>query len=390
MTSIGPPRPTALDNIPLAVPEMAGNEREYLMQCLEDNMVSSVGPFVDRFERAFADWVGAGHAVACSTGTAAIHVALQLTGAKAGATVAVSDMTFIASVNAIAYTGARPVVVDSEWRTWNLDSELLHAEIVRRAARGKPLPDVIEAVHVLGHPADLEPLLDLRRRYGIPLVEDAAEALGATYASGPFAGRHVGTIGDLGCFSFNGNKIITCGGGGMIVTDDAELARRAKHLTTTAKQPGLGYVHDEVAYNYRLTNIAAALGLAQLEQLGGFLERKREIVRRYDEGLAELPTTAPPRASWASPSFWLYSILIDGHVGISRHELLNHFANHGVHARPLWPPVHQQPPYRGVERIGGDVANALYTRGISLPSSVGLTVTDQSRVLSALRSGLES
>jgi len=373
-----------MTEIPLAVPFLGGAESRYVQQCLDENLVSSVGPFVERFERAFAAAVGARHAVACASGTAALHVALRLAGARPGTEVAVPAFTFIASANAATYTGADVWLVDSERATWNLDAQRLHAEVTARAAAGRPLPAVIEAVHVLGHPADLEPLLDLRERFGIPLVEDAAEALGASYRTGPLAGRQVGTIGDLGCFSFNGNKIITTGGGGMIVTDDEELARRARHLTTQAKVPGTGYVHDDVGYNYRLTNVAAALGLAQLEQLPAFLVAKRRLAATYTRELDGLPLTPPPHASWAHPSFWLSSLLTEDGPG----ALLDVLARQGIGARALWPPLHLQAPYRHAARVGGAVAEDLYRRGLSLPSSVGLADRDQDRIVAALRAAL--
>jgi dTDP-4-amino-4,6-dideoxygalactose transaminase len=369
--------------IPLAVPSLDGNAAGYVQQCLEDNLVSSVGPFVERFEREFAAAVGARHAVACASGTAALHVALRLAGAGPGTLVAVPAFTFIASANAVAYTGAQPWLVDSERATWNLDAERLHDEVCRRAAAGRPLPAAIEAVHVLGHPAQLEPLLDLRARFGIPLVEDAAEALGASYTAGALAGRQVGAVGDLGCFSFNGNKTITTGGGGMIVTDDADLARRARHLTTQAKLPGPAYVHDEVGYNYRLTNLAAALGVAQLERLPVFLAAKRAVAGRYRRACEGLPVTFAPHAPWAEPSSWLSCLLLD-----DPEPVVGALAANGVQARRLWPPLWDQAPYRDAPRLGGGVADELSRRGLSLPSSVGLTEHDQARVVAALRAAL--
>ena len=377
-----------MTSIPLAVPQLTGNESRYVQECLDSGFVSSVGPFVERFEREFAAAVGARHAVACASGTAALHVALQLSGAAPGRVVAVSDFTFIASANAIRYTGAEPLLVDSEPATWNLDTARLHDEVVRRARRGLPLPAVIEVVHVLGHPADVEPLLDLRARFGIRLVEDAAEALGATYRAGPLAGRWVGTVGDVGCFSFNGNKIITTGGGGMIVTDDADTAARARHLTTQAKTPGVGYVHDEVGYNYRLTNVAAALGVAQLEQLPAFIAAKRRIAARYRQALEGVVASAVPAAPWAAPSHWLASVLLrDDAPPLT--AVLQRLAAEGVQARPLWPPLHQQAPYRDAARLGGAVGDDLYARGLSLPSSVGLTDDEQDHVVAALVAALE-
>jgi dTDP-4-amino-4,6-dideoxygalactose transaminase len=372
--------------IPLLEPHLGGNEAYYLAECVRTNQVSSVGPFVERFEREFAAAVGARHAIACASGTAALHVALQLAGAGPGRTVAVSTFTFVASVNAVRYTGADPLLVDSEPGTWNLDAQLLHDEVVRRARLGRPIPDVVEVVHVLGHPADLEPVLALRDRFGIRVVEDAAESLGASYVAGPLAGRQVGTIGDLGCFSFNGNKTITTGGGGMIVTGDAALAARARHLSTQARLPGLGYVHDTVGYNYRLTNVAAALGLAQLEQLPQFLTAKRALAARYATLLAGLPVTPAPGADWARPSYWLYSVLLPG----DRDRILTALHAAGVGARPLWMATHQQAPHAGVERIGGAVAEDLHRRGLSLPSSTSLSTVDQGRVVSALFAALSA
>lgn len=368
--------------IPLAVPHLGGNENEYVGECLETNMVSSVGPFVERFEREFAESVGADHAVACTSGTAALHVALLVAGVKPSDTVAVSTFTFIASANAIAYTGAMPLLVDSERASWNLDGALLHDHVTRLAAAGRPLPKAIEVVHVLGQPADIEPLLELRDLYGIVLIEDAAESLGAEYATGRAAGRQVGTIGDLGCFSFNGNKIMTTGGGGMIVTDDPELARRARHLTTQARLPGLSYVHDDVGFNYRLTNLAAALGVAQLEQLPGFLQAKRAIADRYDRMLQPLPVTRPPNPAWSRRSAWLYSVLVEGNR--DARDVVERLNGRAIGSRPLWGPLHRQQPYGDAPRLGGDVADRLHRRGISLPCSTSLTPDEQDRVVTAV------
>ncbi|MCU1486920.1 MAG: DegT/DnrJ/EryC1/StrS aminotransferase [Actinomycetia bacterium] len=372
--------------IPLAEPFLSDNTMEYLAECVASNFVSSVGPFVDRFEREFAAAVGARHAVACTSGTAALHVALRLMGAAPGTEVAVPTFTFIASVNAVAYTGATPLLVDSERATWNMDGERLVAEVEARARRGDALPAVIEAVHILGQPADLEPLVHLRDRYGIPIVEDAAESLGATYLEGPFTGRAVGTIGDLGCFSFNGNKIITTGGGGMIVTDDDDLARRARHLTTQAKVPGRGYVHDEVGYNYRLSNLLAALGVAQLEQLPTFLTAKRAMARRYDEAFADLAVDRSPVTGWADATYWLYSVLAP--VAGGADALLDRLDAVGVQARPLWTPLHHQAPFAAAPRLGGAVAEDIHGRGVSLPSSVNLTAEDQDWVVEMVHDAL--
>ncbi|MFF5987571.1 DegT/DnrJ/EryC1/StrS family aminotransferase [Prauserella flavalba] len=371
--------------IPLVVPELAGNEARYLQECVTSGYVSSAGPFVGRFEREFAAQLGAEHAVACASGTAALHVALRLLGAGPGKLVAVSDFTFIASANAISYTGADMLLVDSEPRTWNMDTELLHDEVVRRARNGGRLPDVIEIVHVLGHPADVEPLLELRNRFGIPIVEDAAESLGASWKPGP----QVGTVGDIGCFSFNGNKLITTGGGGMMVTGDVVIAAQARHLINQAKAAEDQYIHDTVGYNYRLANTSAALGVAQLERLADIRRAKARIASRYASWLRDLPVSRPPHAEWAEPSYWLYSVLLDD----PRDELDDVVAagvDSGVQFRRLWPPIHRQAPYEEAERLGGGVAERIYGRGLSLPSSAGLTENEQYATCTKLRSILNS
>lgn len=372
--------------IPLAEPTLDGNEARYLRECIASGYVSSVGPFVERFEREFAAAVGARHAVACSSGTGALHVALRLAGAEPGRLVAVSDFTFIASANAVSYTGADVLLVDSEQTTWNMNTEQLHDEVVRRARVGERIPDIVEVVHVLGHPAAMEPLLSLRDRFGIRVVEDAAESLGASWVSGDCAGRQVGTVGDLGCFSFNGNKIITTGGGGMIVTDHSELAARAKHLTTQAKLPGRDYVHDSIGYNYRLTNVAAAIGVAQVERLAEMVGAKRAIAARYVSWLHRLPVTVAPREAWANPTHWLYSVLL-GSDALDSADAVSAMAAADIQVRRLWPPLHLQKPYSARDRLGGQVAEDIYGRGISLPSSAHLT-TDQQRQVAASLSAL--
>jgi dTDP-4-amino-4,6-dideoxygalactose transaminase len=372
--------------VPLAVPNIGELERRYVLEAVESGFVSSVGPFVSEFERRFADHVGARHAIACSTGTAAIHIGLIVLGVEAGDEVVCSDFTFVGSVNPIAYVGARPVLVDSEERTWNIDPALLAADLDRLAAAGEPLPAVVEVVHVLGQPADIEPLVDACARHGIPLLEDAAESLGATWTTGRYAGRHTGTVGAVGCFSFNGNKIATTGGGGMIVTDDDDLAARARHLTTQAKVPDVGYLHDEVGYNYRLTNIAAGLGLAQLERLGGFVEAKHRIAARYDAAFADLPLRLPPRVPGLEATYWLYSVLVPESDGRGRDELLEHLVARGIGARALWRPLHAQPPFADARTVGGGVGDGLFERGVSLPCATELSDTDQARVIEAVRS----
>jgi dTDP-4-amino-4,6-dideoxygalactose transaminase len=374
------------ERVPLSEPLLAGNERRYLDECLRTNFVSSVGPFVDRFEREFAAYVGARHAVACVNGTAALHLAFRLMGVEAGDEVLVPDFSFVASVNPVLYQGGVPVLVDSEPRTWNADPALVCEDIESRARAGKRQPRAVEIAHILGHPAEIADVLAVCERHGVPVVEDAAETLGGRYAAGPLAGRHVGTLGRVGCFSFNGNKVITTGGGGMLVTDDEALAARGRHLVRQARVAGPDYVHDEVGYNYRLTNVAAALGVAQLEQLPGFLARKREIGARYDAAFAGVPgLTAPPRQPWAQPSHWLYTLLVDAAVfGCDAPALRAALAEEGIDARSVWCPAHLMAPYRALPRRGGAVAEQLFAEGVSLPSSVGLDEGDQQRVIAAV------
>lgn len=375
--------------IPLAEPSIGGNAAAYLEECLATNFVSSVGPFVDRFEREFADAVGARHAVACASGTAAIHLALRVLDVGPGDDVFVADLTFVASVNPITYVGARPILVDAEEATLNQDPALIVAELDRRAAAGVRQPAAIELVHLVGHPAVIDQVTAAAAHYGIPVVEDASEALGARYTDGAHAGRHVGTIGRLGAFSFNGNKLITTGGGGMIVTDDDALARRARHLSTQARLPGLAYDHDEVGYNYRLSNLAAALGLAQLEELDRLLAARREIAVRYDAALAGIDGIhAAPRAPWADPSFWLYTAALDEPDPVRRDRIIAALGADGIEARPLWRPIHQTRLYADAARLGGDVADRIFASALCLPSSSSLTREDQEHVIERLAAAL--
>jgi dTDP-4-amino-4,6-dideoxygalactose transaminase len=373
--------------VPLAIPAIGAREIELVTEAVTSGFVSSVGPFVTEFENKFAQTVGSKYAVACATGTAALHVALRVLGVGAGDEVAVSDFTFVGSVNPIAYQGASPLFVDSEPDTWDLDSSLLIEHLTQRLARGEALPKAVEVVHVLGQPARMDALLEFCKEHGIAVLEDAAESLGARWSEGSLAGTHTGTAGTIGAFSFNGNKIVTTGGGGMIVTDDEALAARARHLTTQAKVPAVGYLHDEVGYNYRLTNVSAALGVAQLERLEEFVARKRAIAARYDAELAPLGLQTPPRVQGLDSTYWLYSALVPAELGVDgRDLLLKHLTAHNIGARALWRPLHQQPPFKGAQRLGGAVAVDLFERGLSLPCSTELTEAQQDRAIAAVKS----
>ncbi len=389
-----PTQQSAVENspnhtIPLSVPSLGGNTRRYIEECIATNFVSSVGPFVERFEREFSAYVGSKFAVACSSGTAAIHVALRLLDLQPDDEVFLATLTFAGSVNPILYERGRPVLVDSERETWNQSSPLIIAELERRARLGIKQPRAVEAVHLLGHPCELETLSAACDRFGVTLIEDAAEALGARYIRGKYAGRHVGTIGKIGCFSFNGNKIVTTGGGGIVTTDDEALARRAKHLTTQARLPGAEYFHDEVGYNYRLTNLCAALGVAQMELLPQFLERKRAIAKRYDRAFANLPgVTVPPRADWAESTHWYYTISLAPEFSLDRKQLWKRLDQERIQSRPIWTPLHLMPIYAKYPRLGGEVAESLYAGALSLPCSSDLSATDQDRVIAAITAAL--
>ncbi|HAR97334.1 MAG TPA: aminotransferase DegT [Syntrophus sp. (in: bacteria)] len=381
--------------IPLSEPCMGGNASAYVQECIATNWVSSVGAFVDRFERMTADYVGLPHAVAAVNGTAALHIALLVAGVEPGDAVIVPALTFVAPVNAVRYAGALPVFMDAEPEHFQMDvaklARFLQEECDRsngttvHRATGRPLRAVIP-VHVIGHPVDMDPLMGLAREHGLVVIEDATESLGSTYK-----GRMTGSIGDLGCFSYNGNKIITTGGGGMLVTAQKEWAGRAKYLTTQAKDDPLEYIHNSIGYNYRLTNLLAALGCAQMEQLESFLDKKRAIARRYDEAFRNIPGLRTPRtAEWAAPNAWLYTVLVDETAApLDSRELMRRLQAQGIQSRPLWHPIYTLPPYADCPAYRVETADILYRRALSIPCSVGLTEADQDRVSGAVAEGLQ-
>ncbi|MDE2292971.1 MAG: LegC family aminotransferase [Elusimicrobia bacterium] len=376
--------------MPLFEPRLAGNEWRYVKECLDTGWVSSVGSFVGRFERALARRVGLRRAVATSNGTSAIHVALLLSGVEPGDEVVVSSLTFIAPANAVRYVGAHPVFMDAEPEHWQIDVEktLRFLEkgcrwsrgVLRNKATGRRVRALMP-VDVLGHPADVAPLRAAARRYGLALIEDATESLGSLYR-----GRPTGKTADAACFSFNGNKLATTGGGGVLATDDAEFADRAKHLTTQAKCDPVEYVHDQVGYNYRLTNVQAAMGVAQLEQLSGFVARKRRLAARYERLLRGLPGVTPMReAPWARSTFWMYTVLIDeARFGMDSRAVMRGLAEKGISTRPLWQPMHLSPAHKGAQAFECEVSGRLYRQGLSLPCSVALSDSQQDRVVAAL------
>lgn len=388
---MAPGAPAAAGVIPLCVPEIHGNEWRYIKECLDTSWVSSVGDYVDRFETELARRTGRRHAVATASGTSALHLALLLAGVQPDDEVLVSTLTFIAPVNAIRYVGAWSVLIDAEPDYWQMDggklAEFLARECewsagaLRNRTSGRRVRAVLP-VHVLGHPADVQPIRDAALRHELTLIEDAAEALGTLYR-----GRPAGSFGDTACLSFNGNKIITTGGGGALLTDDSRLAARAKYLSTQAKDDPLEYVHHEVGYNYRLTNVQAAMGVAQLEQLDAYVEAKRRIAARYQEALAAVPGIVPmPEAPWARSTFWMYTVLVrESEYGLDSRALLSRLGERGIAARPLWQPLHRSRAHVGCQAYRCEVADALWRDGLSLPCSVGLSVSDQQRVIDAIR-----
>jgi perosamine synthetase len=383
------------DMIPLCVPCLEGKAWDYIRECLESNWVSSAGPFVERFEKMVADFLGVRYAVATSSGTAALHIALLVAGIAPDDEVLVSTLTFIASGNAIRYVGAWPVFIDAEPYYWQMDPEQV-AHFLERECQwrngvlynrktGRRVRAIMP-VHILGHPVHLEPILQLARKYNLLVIEDAAEALGAFYQ-----GKPVGSWGDIACLSFNGNKIITCGGGGMIVTNRAEWASYARYLTTQAKDDPLEYIHHQIGYNYRLTNLQAALGCAQMEKLEEFISRKRIIAANYHAQLADLAgIRLPAEAPWARSTYWLYTILISNSrtYGTSR-KILHTLREWGIQCRPLWQPLHRSPAYSQLPPRVCPVADRLYSQALSLPSSVSLTCEQQNIVIRELKTCLQ-
>lgn len=375
--------------IPNAVPCLAGREWEYVKECLDTNWVSSAGPFVDRFEREIAAYVGVPHAVATVNGTAALHVALRVAGVEPGDEVLLPAMTFIATANAIAYCGAHPVFLDSEAVSWGLDAgklaDFLARECVQKngalvnRASGRVVRALVP-VHLYGHPCDLDPILDLAARYDLAVVEDSAEALGARYR-----GRRIGAERLLGCLSFNGNKVITSGGGGMVLARDAAVAERVRFLTTQARVDPLEFVHTEVGFNYRLTNLQAALGVAQLEQIDGFVASKRETAAFYHSAFAAVDGVSVfAEAPWARSSYWMSSVLIDERRAPDMRALLRDLNAAGVQARALWRPLNRQPAFAGAQAYRVEVAERLYARGMSLPCSAGITPDERRAVVDAV------
>lgn len=377
------PRTGAVTQDPmfLSPPHLSGLEQQYVAEAFATNWVTPLGPQVDAFEREFADAVGARHAVALSSGTAALHLALRLAGVGPGDEVLASTLTFVASVNPIAYLGATPVFIDSEPASWNMDPTLLEEALEQRARAGRP-PKAVVVVHLYGQSADLDPIAAACARHGVALIEDAAEALGASYK-----GRAPGTVGAAGIYSFNGNKIITTAGGGMLVTPNGALAAHARKLATQARDPAPHYEHSELGYNYRLSNVLAGIGRGQLRVLEQRVAARRRNFAFYAEALGELPgVELMPEAPWGTHTRWLTTLTIDPRLfGVDRETVRQALDAASIEARPVWKPMHLQPLYAGCPVFGGAVAGDLFARGLCLPSGSNLSEADLERVVAVIR-----
>ncbi len=376
--------------IPLAIPNLTGNEARYLQECIESTFVSSVGPFVTRFEEMVAQAAQARYAVATSAGTTGLHAALTALGVQRDDLVILQALTFIASANAIAHCGATPWLCDVAAESWTLDvaqlQDLLRGETEERGgvrvhkASGRRVAAIMP-VYTLGMPADMDALVETARRYAVPVVADAAAALGARYK-----GRAIADLGaDLTVFSFNGNKTVTAGGGGVVAGNDEALCRRVRHLTTTARR-GAEYDHDMVGFNYRMTNLQAAVGCAQVEQLEQFVAAKRRIAQRYDAALGSLPGVGLfPRPKWAAGACWFSGITLT-HPTVA--EVMPVLRERGVDSRPFWKPIHLQVPYAGVPQAPLPVSDRVWDTILTLPCSTGLTQQEQNTVIAAVRETL--
>jgi dTDP-4-amino-4,6-dideoxygalactose transaminase len=371
-----------MSRIYLSPPHMGPDERALLLDAFDSNWVAPLGPHVNAFEAELAARTGTAHAAALSSGTAALHLALQIVGVGPGDTVLVPTLTFIASASPVRYLGAEPVFIDSERSTWNMDAALVEEALRDGAQRGK-LPKAVVAVDLFGQCADYDALVPVCARYDVPLIEDAAEALGASWR-----GRPAGSFGRMAVLSFNGNKIITTSGGGALLGDGAGDIERARHLATQAREPAPHYEHAEIGYNYRLSNLLAAVGRGQLRVLDERMAARRAHHDAYAQTLGQLPgVTLIPRDPRGDSNCWLTVLQIDPRaLGTDRETIRQHLTNLEIEARPVWKPMHLQPAFAGALTYGGSVAEELFDRGLCLPSGSSLSDADRGRVIDAVRS----
>ncbi len=359
------------DFIPVYEPVLGGNEKKYVMDCMDSGWISSLGKYVTEFEKGFSSYCGRKFGVSVANGTVALHLALLALGIKKSDEVIVPDMTFVATANAVSYVGAKPVAVDSEMETWNIDTSKIEEKITKKTK-------AIIPVHLFGHPCDMDPIIDIAKDHSLFVVEDAAEAHGAEYK-----GKKVGGFGSISCFSFYGNKTITTGEGGMCLTDDEKLAEEMSFLKDHGMSKEKRYWHSKVGFNMRMTNIQAAIGLAQLEQIDKFIDRKRKNSELYNSLLKGVDgITLPPEMPWAKSTYWMYSVLVQDAYGRSRDQLMSKLKENKIDSRPFFYPMHQLPMYKSERSF--PVADELSARGISLPSSPSLTKDDVERVCKAI------
>lgn len=370
-----------MERIYLSPPHLAGNESEMLEDVLASNWIAPLGPHVDAFESELAKAVGVKSAAALSSGTAALHLALRMLGIKPGQEVFCSSLTFAASANVIVYEGAIPVFIDSEPNSWNMNPELLRSELKACARRGK-LPGAVIVVDLYGQCADYDSILPICAEYDIPVIEDAAEALGSTYR-----GKFAGSFGRMAAFSFNGNKIITTSGGGMLVSDDPQIARKARFLASQARDPAPHYEHSEIGFNYRMSNVLAAIGRCQLKVLDERVKSKRRIFEYYRRVLGDLPGfDFMPEAPHGASNRWLTCLTIDpGKFGKTREDVRTALENNNIDARPVWKPMHLQPVFYGCRFVDSGVSERIFELGLCLPSGSALSEADQKRICRVIR-----
>ncbi len=364
----------------LSTPHMGEHEYKFVTEAFDTNWIAPIGPHVDAFEREFCQTVGSSNAAAVTSGTAALHLALKLVGVGVGDEVFCSSLTFSASANPIAYLGAKPVFIDSDRTSWNMDPHLLVAALEQKAKLGK-LPKAVILVHLYGQSADIDPILQACDRFGVPIIEDAAEALGAMYK-----GKSPGTFGKIGIFSFNGNKIITTSGGGMMVSEDAAITTKARFLATQARDPAPHYQHSEIGYNYRLSNVLAGIGRGQLMVLKDRVNSRRHNCEVYEQALGQIPGIEfMPEAEWSYATRWLTCLTIDPVAfGADREQVRLALADAQIEARPVWKPLHMQPVFQDCECFGGEVSEDLFERGLCLPSGSNLTDEELQRVIDTI------
>lgn len=373
----------------LSPPHMGGYEEEYVKEAFTSNWIAPLGPQVDAFEKELAEYVRTKGAVALSSGTAAIHLALRLLGVGAGDIVFCSTLTFIASVNPVLYQGAIPVFIDSEPSSWNMSPAALRSAF-EEAEREQKLPKAVIVVNLYGQSADMEPILDICDEYNIPIIEDAAESLGATYN-----GKMSGTLGKFGIYSFNGNKIITTSGGGMLVSDDLDALAKARFWATQARDSAPWYQHSEMGYNYRLSNVLAAIGRGQLKVLDERIKARRLVFDRYCKALGEIDGIGfMPEASYGQANRWLTVMTVDKEkLGLAPMDIINVLEAHNIESRPVWKPMHLQPIFAGCKYYthgeGVSISDELFACGVCLPSGSAMTEEEQERVIDVLRNVLE-